>query len=247
MSLLFGMSVLSLIVQALLIVHVIKTGRNQIWIWVLALLSFPGAIAYIAVELLPDVFRSRTAQRTARGFKKAIDPTANLRRFENEARVTGNVATRQRYAEELLRHGRHDEAIAEFRSALSGLYEHDPNLMLGVARAQFAKGDATAARTTLDELIRFNPEFKSPEGHLLYARSLETEGNIPKALEEYQVLAFSYPGAEAAVRYAQLLEAQGRKDEARKVARDLLEQARIAPAHYRRAQKVWLDAAQRLT
>ena len=237
---------LSLIVQVLLIIHVIKTGRNQIWIWVLALLSLPGALAYIAVELLPDMFRSRTAQRTARGFKKAMDPTADLRRFENEARVTGNVATRQRYAEELSRHGRHDEAIAQFKEALTGLYEHDPNLMLGMARAQFGKGDATAARVTLDELIRLNPDFKSPEGHLLYARALETEGNISKALEEYSVLAFSYPGAEAAVRYAQLLKEQGRADEARKVARDLLEQARIAPDHYRRAQKSWLDAAQRL-
>ena len=34
--------------------------------------------------------------------------------------------------------------------------------------------------------------------------------------------------------------------EARKVARELLEQARIAPAHYRKAQRSWLDAAQRL-
>ena len=60
------------------------------------------------------------------------------------------------------------------------------------------------------------------------------------------MLAFSYPGAEAAVRYAQLLKSQGQAEEARKVARELLEQARIAPAHYRRAQKSWLDAAQRL-
>jgi hypothetical protein len=241
-----GLFFLSLIIQVLLIVHVIKTGRNQIWIWVLALLSMAGAIAYIAVEVLPDLFRSRTAQRTARGLKKAMDPTADLRRFENEARVTGNVATRQRYAEELSRQGRYDEAITQFREALTGLYEHDPNLMLGVARAQFGKGDATAARTTLDELIRLNPDFKSPEGHLLYARALESESNVPKALEEYRVLAFSYPGAEAAVRYAQLLKSQGRAEEAQKVAHDLLEQARIAPAHYRRAQKTWLDAAQRL-
>jgi hypothetical protein len=237
---------LSLLIQVLLIVHVIKTGRNQIWIWVLVLLSLPGAIAYIAVELLPELFRSRTAQRTARGFRKAMDPGGDLRRFENEARVTGNVAARQRYAEELSRQGRHDEAIAQFREALTGLYAHDPNLMLGIARAQFAKGEAAAARTTLDELIRLNPDFKSPEGHLLYARSLESEGNLAKALEEYQVLAFSYPGAEAAVRYAQLLKSQGQPEEARKVARELLEQARIAPAHYRRAQKTWLDAAQRL-
>jgi len=238
--------ILSILVQVILIVHVIKTGRNQIWIWVLALLSIAGAIAYIVVELLPDVFRSRAAQRTARGLKKAMDPTADLRRYENEARVTGNVATKQRYAEELSRQGRYDDAIAQFKQALTGLYEHDPNLMLGIARAQFGKGDAAGARATLDELIRLNPDFKSPEGHLLYARSLESEGNVTKAIEEYGVLAASYPGAEAAVRYAQLLKSQGRSDEARKVARDLLEQARIAPAHYRRAQKSWLDAAQRL-
>ncbi|MBS0420588.1 MAG: tetratricopeptide repeat protein [Proteobacteria bacterium] len=238
--------ILSILVQVILIIHVIKTGRNQIWIWVLALLSIPGAIAYIVVELLPDVFRSRTAQRTARGFKKAIDPTADLRRYENEARVTGNVATKQRYAEELTRQGRYDDAIEQFKQALTGLYEHDPNLMLGIARAQFGKGDPAGARATLDDLIRLNPDFRSPDGHLLYARSLESEGNIDKAIEEYRVLATSYPGAEAAVRYAQLLKSQGRSDEARKVARDLLEQARIAPAHYRRAQKSWLDAAQRL-
>src|SRR6266702_2262444 len=192
--------ILSILIQVILIVHVIKTGRNQIWIWVLALLSIPGAIAYIVVELLPDVFRSRTAQRTARGFKKAMDPTADLRRFESEARVGSNVASRQRYAEELSRHGQHDEAIAQYRQALTGLYEHDPNLMLGIARTQFAKGDAVAARTTLDELIRLNPDFRSPEGHLLYARALEAEGTCQKALEEYRVLASSYPGAEAAVR-----------------------------------------------
>jgi len=241
-----GYLIVSLVIQVLLIIHVIKTGRNTIWIWVLALLSLPGAIAYIAVELVPEALRSRTAQRTARGLRKAMDPTGDLRRYENEARVTGNVAARQRYAEELSRQGRYDEAIAQFREALTGLYEHDHNLMLGIAHAQFEKGAATEARTTLDELIRLNPDFRSPQGHLLYARSLESEGNTEKALEEYKVLAFSYPGAEAAVRYAQLLKSQGRNEEAAQVARELLEQARIAPAHYRRAQRAWLDGAARL-
>jgi len=238
--------ILSIIVQVALIIHVVKTGRNQIWIWVLALLSLPGAIAYIAVEILPELFRSRTAQRTARGLRKAMDPGADLRRYENEARVASNVASRQRYAEELVRHERYDEAIGQYREALTGLYEHDPNLMQGLAQAQFGKGDASAARATLDELIQRNPDFRSPAGHLLYARALEAEGNVPKALEEYAVLAPAYPGAEASVRYAQLLQAQGRRAEAQKVARELLEQARIAPGHYRRAQRPWLDAAQRL-
>src|ERR1700759_4766937 len=112
-------AILDILIVALLIIHVIKTGRNQIWIWVLALLQIPGAIAYIVVEIIPDLFKSRTAQRTARGLKKAMDPGADLRRFESEARVGANVAARQRYAEELTRHGKYDDAIAQFRSALT--------------------------------------------------------------------------------------------------------------------------------
>src|SRR5580658_474639 len=228
--------IVPIIIQVLLIIHVIRTGRNQLWIWVLLFLPLAGGIAYLAVEIVPQLFRSRTAQRTARGLKKAMDPTADLRRYESEARVGGNVASRQR----------HDEAIAQYREALSGLYQDDPNLMLGLAQAQFGKGDAHGARLTLDELIRLNPDFRSPAGHLLYARALAAEGDVHKALEEYRVLAPSYPGAEAQVRYAQLLHEQGQTAEAQRIARELLEQARIAPGHYRRAQRPWLEAAQRL-
>ena len=238
--------IVPIVIQVLLIIHVIRTGRNQLWIWVLLFLPLAGGLAYLAVEILPELFRSRAARRTARGIRKAMDPGADLRRYENEARIGGNVASRQRYAEELVRHGRFDEAIAQYREALSGLYEHDPNLMLGLAQAQFGRGDASGARVTLDELIRLNPDFRSPVGHLLYARALEAEGNAQKALAEYKVLANSYPGAEAAVRYAQLLQAQGERAEAQRIVRELLEQARIAPGHYRRAQRTWLEAAQRL-
>jgi hypothetical protein len=248
----YGMGILYLLLPYLLqgtaIVHCIKAGRNWLWIWVLI---WPGigaiaALAYVAIEILPDLFRSRTAQRTARGLKRAVDPFADLRRYENEARLAGNVAARQRYADELVRHERYEEAIEQYRQALTGLYLHDPNLMLGLARAQFGSGAAAGARGTLEELLRHNPDFRSPQGQLLYARALEGEGNVPQALEQYRALANSYPGAEAAVRYAQLLETHGQRDEARRVVRDLLDQARIAPSHYRRAQRAWLDVAARL-
>ncbi len=238
--------IISIVIQALLIAHCIKTGRNTIWIWVLALLSYAGIAAYVAVELLPDMFGSRTARRAGRGLKRALDPSGDLRKYEQHARVGNNVANQQRYADELARQGRYDDAIAEYKKALTGLYEHDPNLMLGIARAQFEKGDAVATRSTLDDLIRLNPDFRSHEGHLLYARALESEGNFAKALEEYKALAPGYPGAEAAVRYAQLLKSQGQRDESRKIAREVIDQARIAPAHYRRAQKFWLDQADKL-
>lgn len=237
--------VISLVFQALLIVHCVKTGRNQIWIWVLALLPIVGVIAYVAAELIPDLLRSRATQRTVRGVKKALDPEADLRRLEGRARLTGGVDANQRLAEELLRQKRTGEAIVAYQQCLKGLYEHDPNLMLGLARAQFAHSDAAAARATLDELIRHNPEFKSPAGHLLYARTLEAEENVSRALEEYRALSGYYPGAEAAVRHAQLLRRQQQFDQARQVLQGLMDQAAVAPAHYRRTQSEWLKQAER--
>ena len=109
-----------------------------------------------------------------------------------------------------MRHGRYDEAIAQYREALTGLYEHDPNLMLGLAQAQFGKGDAAGARTTLDELIRLNPDFRSPRRTSAVRTRARSGGQRTESARGVPRARASYPGAEAAVRYAQLLQAQGR-------------------------------------
>jgi hypothetical protein len=237
--------ILTLLVQAGLIIHCIKTGRNTIWIWALMLLPGAGAIAYVVVEVLPGLFGSRGAKRAVRGVRRALDPQQDLRRLESAARVQGGVATQQHYAEELVRQGRGSEAIEVYRQTLRGLYEHDPNLMLGLAQAQFTQGLFAESRATLDELIARNTEFKSPAGHLLYARALEGEGNTAKALEEYRALTAYFAGAEAPVRYAQLLQREGQRDEARRVLSELTDHARHAPHHYRKTQAEWLAMASR--
>jgi len=231
--------------QVALIVHVIRTGRNSLWIWAIALIPLAGSIAYVIVEVLPGLVRSRGAQRATAAVRRTLDPHRDLRRYSNEVKVSGNIDSRRRYADELTAHGEFDAAIEAYRGALSGLYEHDPQLLLGLARAEFAKGDARAARETLDRLIRENPDFKSADGHLLYARALEGEGNLDKALEEYRVLSGYYPGAEARVRYGQLLKRRGDLEGAHRVFQELLDSAQVAPAHYRRVQREWLELARR--
>jgi hypothetical protein len=235
----------SVAIQVLLIVHVIRTGRNSLWIWAIALLPLAGPIAYLVVELLPGLQHSRGARRAAAAVRDTLDPERDLRQYASEVRISGNVDSRRRLAEELLSKGQFHEAIETYRSALTGLYEQDPQILLGLARAQFAQGDFAAARTTLDRLIKENPDFKSAEGHLLYARSLEGEGNLARAASEYRVLSDYYPGAEARVRYAQLLKRQGEHGAARQVLQELLDGAQLAPRHYQKAQREWLELARR--
>ena len=237
--------ILSLALQAALIVHVIKTGRSSLWIWAIALLPGAGSLAYVVVELLPSAFGSSTARKAKAGMQRVIDPDKDLRQASAQVAISGNADARKRLGEEFFERGQYDQAIDAFQGGLTGIFEHDPTLLLGLARARFAKGEHTNARETLDRLIANNPDFKSTDGHLLYARSLEEEGNLDKALREYAVLERSYPGAEARLRYGLLLKRTGHAEECRRVLTELVQSAQLAPRHYRKAQSEWLDRAAR--
>ena len=177
--------------------------------------------------------------------QRTFDPTRDLREAHKSVRLTGSIDARRRFADELFATGKYREAIENYRAALTGLYEHDPHLMLGLARAQFAAEDPAGARATLDELIAKNPDFKSPDGHLLYARALEAEGDLEKAADEYDALSGYYGGAEARYRQAMLLKKMGQKDRARELLQKLLDDAELTTRHSRRLQKERLDLAKR--
>jgi len=237
--------ILTLAVQAGLIVHVIKTGRNSLWVWAIALLPAAGSLAYLVVEILPGVFGGRTAQRTRANMQRMIDPDRDLRRAAAEVEISGNVDARRRLAEEMYERGQYTEAIGVYQAGLRGIFEHDPTLLLGLARAQFAAHDFAAARESLERLIRMNPDFKSADGHLLYARALEAQDALDEAEHEYGAVAPGFPGAEARLRYGLLLKRRGKLEEARRIFKDLLDGAKLGPAHYRKAQAEWLDQARR--
>jgi hypothetical protein len=236
---------LPILFQVALVIHIVKTGRNTLWIWLVIFVPLVGALAYFAVEILPGLLGSRTAQRAASGLRKTVDPHRDLREASQKLAVNDSVDSRRKVADQLFDRGRYDEAIEHYRAAMTGIYSHEPLLMLGLAKAQFAKKQIAEARATLDELIANNPDFKSPEGHLLYARALESEGNAEKALAEYKALTKYYSGAEAMYRYASLLKRQGQVEQGNAMLKELLANSELAGAVFRKENREWLEAAKK--
>jgi hypothetical protein len=236
---------LHLLIQALLIVHAIRNGKNMMWIWAIGLLPAAGPLAYVVVELLPELFGSRGARRASSQVKRMLDPDKELREASVAVEVSGNVDARRRLAEQLYQRGDYAQAIEVCQQGLRGVFEHDPTLLLGLARAQFAAGQFSEARDALARLRAHNTGLESPEVGLLYARCLQAAGNLTESEREFAAIAAAYPGAEARLRYAQLLKQIGKSQEAEALLRDLLQAAKVAPPHYRKAQAEWLRLAER--
>ena len=231
------------LIQIGLIVHVLRSGRNMYWVFILIIAPGIGGLAYFIVEILPDLMDHWQARRAIRGVRKTLDPGADLRQRQRQHKLSGSVDAARHLANELIESGHYPEAIENYESALTGLYEHDPDLMLGLARAQFANEHYEDARSTLALLMIKNPEFRSPEGHVLYARTVEACGDDEKALEEYKAVAGYFAGAEARLRYGLILERLGNDEAALAEYEEIISSAELAPRHYRKAQREWISEA----
>jgi hypothetical protein len=237
--------ILTVALQVIAVVHLFRTGRNMTWLFLIILVPMVGCLAYFIIEVLPSLGQNPAARKALRRAKQAIDPGRGLREGSLNYERSQNVDTASKLAGELTNAGRHDEAIRVCMEARTGLFEDDPKILLALARAQFAASRYGEVVATLDYLREKNPSFRSADGHLIYARALDESGATARALEEYTALVHYYPGAEARVRQAMLYKKLGDQARAGELFAALLKDARLAPKHFRRSEREWIELAER--
>jgi hypothetical protein len=237
--------IVSILLPLIAVVHVIRTGRNTMWIYLIVFVPIVGPLAYLIVEILPSLGQNRSARRALQKARATIDPNRRLREGALDYERSQNVETASRLADELTKAGRFDEAITICGEARQGVFEDDPKLLLALASAQFAAARYADAVATLDYLREKHPGLRFSNGHLLYARALEGNGATQRALEEYEALVRYYPGAEARVRQALLYKRLGEGAKAADLFAAILKDARLAPKHFRRSEAEWIAVAER--
>lgn len=231
------------ILSLLLIVHVVRTGRNTYWIYILIFAPLLGALAYLIVELLPDLNSNRSVRRANRAILDTVNPNRDIRLHSEALDVADTIENTLNLAQALKERGLFDDALALYNKAQTGVYKDDPYILLGKADVLFQKADFSEAKKTLDELIEKNPNFKSPEGHLLYAKSLEGIGEEAKALHEYEALNQYYAGPEPKCHYARLLKAAGETEKANALFQEIVTASKRSGRHYNFLHKEWINIA----
>jgi len=224
--------VVSILIQLCLVIHIIKTGKNTTWIWVIVILPLVGSLAYIILEILPDITNSRSGRQAGKRLQSVINPNKDLNEAAKDFSTSNTVENSMRLANECFGKGLFDEAKALYQKSLRGVHTDDPELMHGLAKCEFELGGFLAAKNILDDLIDKNPDFKNQGAHLLYARSLERIGDDISAEHEYQTLYNYASGPEASYYYAKYLQSKGQHELAREIFSEIVQKAKNSGRHY---------------
>lgn len=235
--------ILSILIQVAFVIHIVKTGRNTTWIWIVIMLPLAGSIAYLILEILPEITASRSGRKTGSKIGKLLNPDKEINQAAQNYSIVDTVENSLTLAKEFLNKNMFEEAKEIYNKCLKGLHEHDPEIMQGLATAEFGIKNYTEVKVILDDLIAKNPDYKNADAHLLYARTLEKLNRIDAALEEYQVLNSYFPGPEASYRYAMLLKKCGDSKKSIELINKIIFDAKNSSEHYNSLYRDWIKSA----
>ncbi len=239
------LGVILLAVDIIAIIHILRNGYPRWWTFVVIFAPGVGALAFFLFEVLPGLGGTPAGRKAVANVRRTLDPDKELRERAKAFDRAGTPKNAIDLAEELVRRGLYDEAVGLYSRVMTGLYANDPALLIGRARAEFGKGDYAAARQSLDSVQEHHPGYVSREGHLLYARTVEAMGDTQQAVEEYEALIPTYPGPEAKVRFALMLQKLGQMTRAQELFADVVGAHEDRRAHMLPEDREWFEEARR--
>ncbi len=224
--------ILSILIQVAFVLHIVKTGRSTTWIWIVIMLPLAGSIAYFILEVLPNITNSRAGRSAGRTVRSVVNPNKNIKEAAEKYANSDTVENSMRLAEECLNKGLYEDAKTLYKKCLVGIRSDEPELMVGLAKAEFMLAHYSDAKSILDKVIQSNPDYKNQDAHLLYARTLENLNEVSSALHEYEVLHGYFSGPEASFYYAMFLKAQNQTETANEILKEIIRKAKKLGKHY---------------
>jgi hypothetical protein len=193
---------LHILIALFFAVHVVRTGQQNYWLFVL--FSFPllGSIVYFVAIYLPDSRLERGARNAMRSAAKALDPTRGLREAQANFDYQPTAQNQMRLAEALLEADVAGEAAKHFEACLKGPFAANLDIRFGAARSHFASSQQALAVSHLDAIRAADNDFRADQVALLRARALSGAGRDADARAEFESALNRFGSFECRVEYA---------------------------------------------
>ncbi|MDR3375696.1 MAG: hypothetical protein P4L98_18365 [Ancalomicrobiaceae bacterium] len=236
------LTVLALALDVLCCVHVVRSGRDMYWLYLIIILQPIGAIVYLFAIIIPELVSGR-GSLLGRKAMKIIDPRRAYREAQAEVEASPSVYNRMKLAEAAVELGNYDEAAHTYALCLDGIHSDDPVLMLRYAECLVELARFAEAIDMLDKLGDLGDPGRTPQAALLIARANDGLGNREAAERAYAYAAERVVGIEGLARYVAFLVREGRRTEAEDCMTALEKRFQRVPRAFRREAAKWRDLA----
>ena len=225
---------LVLILQAICVVHCVRKGNQNKWIWLIVFLPAIGCFIYFFSEILTK----RDISTVQSNISTVINPVGRIRDLERKLEFADTFDNKVALADAYLGAGRTPEAIALYESCLVGVFDDNQYVVGQLMQAYHNEGRYADVIRIASKIMRF-PEFSKSHAHVLYALSLENTGKAEQAEKELKQMRGTYSNYEGRFTYGQFLVRAGRTEEARAIFNDIMEESSYMNSRESRNAKEW--------
>src|SRR5579859_288717 len=228
---------ISIVLQAICVVHCIRRGTQQKWIWLIVFLPYIGCIIYLFMEILP---RRRMGDWQAGLGSLIVSPAARIRRLEENLQFADTFNNRVLLANGYMLTGRTEEAIELYSSSLTGAFSENEYVINRLIAAYFQTGRYPELIQLARKIYTTAP-FARSEAHLYYARALDSTGDKEGAEREFRKMKGRFADFEARYQYGLFLQREGRGGEAAGILEDIVREGPHLSSRERRANYLWIQ------
>lgn len=226
------------LLQVVALVHFMKRRPDSFWVWIILMGGGVGALAYIALEVIPDA-------GLLRGSFDAFPRRKRIKQLEALVIDNPSAGNYEELGDLYLDDRQFARARECFDRAISPRVT-TPDPYYRRAQCEISLGDYPAAVADLSRVVEMDPKYDSRRAAGLLACMLWKTGERDKAAALFAEVTEGSTLSETQYNYACFLAEEGRAAEARQWAERILNKKATMPAYLRRRERPWFRRAQAL-
>ena len=230
--------IITVILQAICVIHCLKNKTSNSWIWLIIFLPLIGCLIYFFSEILT---RSQVRNFQS-GLGEMISPSGSIKKLEDNLRFSDTFQNRVSLAEAYLLNSRYEKAIELYESSLNGVFSENEYVLSQLVLA-YKQQKRYSDIIHCAEKLYYRPQFQRSKAHIFYAVALaETEMN-EKAEKEFLKMNMRFSNFEARFYFSQFLESHDRKEEAKNILLDIVDEFPRLSHVERKENREWFNKA----
>ncbi len=229
---------ITIALQAICVLHCVRRGTQQKWIWLIIFLPVIGSLVYIFTEM----FSGRDVQKVQSGVGAVFNPSGPIRKLEENLRFSDTFANRTALADAYLQAGQTTKAIELYEASLEGNFAENEYVLSQLIIAYFQVKRYEEIIPVAKKIYKL-PQFARSRPHVLYATALGYTGQTEQAEKEFSLLKSRFSNYEARYQYGLFLDREGRTGEAVQLLSDMLKETSHLSGPEKRNNRNWFALA----